>query len=53
MKLKTVAALLIFIFCAGNAAAAEHGLDLSAKSDNGLIYFPIGVSSKFRVEPHL
>jgi hypothetical protein len=49
----TAAALLLAALAAGHAAAAEHGVGLSAKSDNGLIYVPIDVSPKFRVEPYV
>jgi hypothetical protein len=50
--MKTAAAFLVAALVASNAIAAEYGVGLSAKSDNGLIYFPIDVSPKFRVEPH-
>ena len=48
-----IAILLILALSASNAAAAEYGLGLSAKSDNGLVYFPIDVSPRFRIEPHV
>jgi hypothetical protein len=51
--MKTTAALLAAALFAGNAVAAEYGIGLSAKSDNGLIYFPIDVSPKWRVEPYV
>jgi hypothetical protein len=53
MTMKAIAALFVSLFCISNAAAAEYGIGLSAKSDNGLIYFPIDVSPKWRVEPYI
>ena len=50
---KAIAALLVSCFCIGNAAAAEYGVGISAKSDNGLVYVPIDISPKFRVEPYI
>ena len=46
--MRVAAAFLVTALIAGNAGAAEYGVDLSAKSDNGLIYFPIDFSLKFR-----
>jgi len=50
---KAFAALLVTFFCIGNAASAEYGVGISAKSDNGLVYVPIDVSPRFRVEPYI
>jgi hypothetical protein len=51
--MKKPAILVISALLAGNAAAAEYGIGLSAKSDDGWIYAPIDVSPKFRIEPHI
>jgi len=51
MKRENTAILLVLMLATGNAAAAEYGVGLSAKSDNGLVYFPIDVSPRFRIEP--
>jgi hypothetical protein len=48
-----IVALIIAGLFTGHAVAAEYGIGISAKSDNGLLYFPIDVSPKFRVEPYL
>jgi len=48
-----IVVLILAALVTGQAAAAEYGLGISAKSDNGLLYFPIDVSPKFRVEPYL
>jgi hypothetical protein len=47
--MRTAAALLVTALAAGNAGAADYGIRLSAKSDNGLIYVPIDISPKWRV----
>jgi hypothetical protein len=41
------------ILLAGQALAADYGIGISAKSDNGLLYFPIDLSQRLRVEPYL
>jgi hypothetical protein len=51
--MKTTAVFLLTALFATSVAAAEFGVGLSAKSDDGLIYVPIDVSSKFRVEPQV
>lgn len=48
-----IVALILAGLFSGHAIAAEYGLGISAKSDNGLLYFPIDVSPSFRVEPFL
>jgi hypothetical protein len=48
-----IVALIIAGLFTGVAVAAEYGVGISAKSDNGLVYLPIDVSPKFRVEPYL
>ena len=49
--MKRILAALAAAVVAGPATAAEYGVGISAKSDNGLLYFPIDLSSKLRVEP--
>jgi hypothetical protein len=51
--MKRFVVLMIAALASGQAVAAEYGIGISAKSDNGLLYFPIDVSSRFRVEPYL
>jgi hypothetical protein len=51
--MKRIVALMVAALVTGPAAAAEYGVGISAKSDNGLLYFPIDVSPQFRVEPYL
>jgi hypothetical protein len=46
-------AAALSVLLAGPAGAADFGLGISAKSDNGLVYFPIDLSGKLRIEPHL
>ena len=45
--------MLIAASCAGHALAAEYGLGISAKSDSGLLFLPIEISAKLRVEPFM
>ena len=49
---RTIVVLLAAMFV-GRAGAADYGIGISAKSDNSLLYFPIDLSSKLRIEPHL
>ena len=51
--MRLAAVLLGFMCCIGDAAAAEYGLGLSAKSDTGLVYFPVDVAPRFRIEPSI
>jgi hypothetical protein len=51
MKKALLAAALIL--GAPSALSAEYGIGLSAKSDDALVYVPINVSPKFRIEPSL
>jgi hypothetical protein len=44
-------AVLAATLVCGPAVAAEYGVGVSAKSDNGLLYFPIDLSATLRVEP--
>jgi hypothetical protein len=37
--------------CAGGAQAADFGLGVSVRSDDGWIYVPIDISKSFRIEP--
>jgi hypothetical protein len=50
--MRIAAAFLALALFAENVGA-ESGIGISAKSDNGLLYFPIDVSPAFRIEPHL
>jgi hypothetical protein len=36
-----------------NALAADFGLGISARSDDGFLYVPINVSESFRIEPNV
>lgn len=49
--MKKSIAILVAALCAGQAMAAEYGLGISAKSDSGLLYVPIDLSSRLRLEP--
>jgi hypothetical protein len=51
--MKAAVVCLVAAFYVDPAVAAEYGIGISAKSDNGLIYVPIDVSPKFRIEPHV
>lgn len=51
--MRAVAIGLAALLWAGPAIAAEVGVGISAKSDDGLIYVPIDVSPKLRIEPHV
>ncbi|MBM0107884.1 hypothetical protein JM946_24385 [Steroidobacter sp. S1-65] len=37
--------------CSANALAADFGIGVSARSDDGYLYVPIDVSKSFRIEP--
>ena len=37
--------------CSANALAADFGIGVSARSDDGFLYLPIDVSNSFRIEP--
>lgn len=37
--------------CSGSVLAADFGIGISARSDDGYLYAPINVSKTFRVEP--
>ncbi|HEY0682933.1 MAG TPA: hypothetical protein VGD45_11430 [Steroidobacter sp.] len=37
--------------CSANALAADFGVGVSARSDDGFLYVPIDVSKTFRIEP--
>lgn len=37
--------------CSTNVLAADFGLGVSAKSDDGIVYAPIDISKSFRIEP--
>lgn len=53
LHVKRALAALFGILVAGQAAAADYGIGISAKSDNGLLYFPMDISTKLRVEPYV
>lgn len=42
---------VLTLLCSANVWAAEYGIGLSAKSDDSLIYVPIDITSRIRVEP--
>jgi len=48
-----VASAFLALALFADYVGAESGIGISAKSDNGLLYFPIDVSPTFRIEPHL
>ena len=39
--------------CSGSALAADFGVGISARSDDGWLYAPINVSKAFRIEPSI
>jgi hypothetical protein len=47
-KLYVAAALAM---CSGSAMAADFGLGISARSDDGFLYVPIDITKSFRIEP--
>jgi hypothetical protein len=49
MKKMCVAAALAL--CSGSTLAADFGLGISARSDDGFVYLPINISKTFRIEP--
>jgi len=38
--------------CSTSVLAADFGLGVSAKSDDGVVYLPIDISKSFRIEPN-
>jgi hypothetical protein len=47
-KLYVAAALAV---CSGSAMAADFGVGISARSDDGFLYVPIDITQSFRIEP--
>jgi hypothetical protein len=47
-KLCVAAALAV---CSGSAMAADFGVGISARSDDGFLYAPINITKSFRIEP--
>lgn len=39
--------------CSGSALAADFGVGITARSDDGILYVPIDVSKTFRIEPSI
>ena len=52
-NLKRILASFVAILASGTSVAAEYGVGISAKSDNGLIYIPVDISPTIRVEPYI
>lgn len=49
MRKLYVAAVLAV--CSGSAMAADFGVGISARSDDGFLYVPIDITKSFRIEP--
>lgn len=49
-KLYVAAALAV---CSGSAIAADYGIGISARSDDGFLYVPINITKTFRIEPNV
>ncbi|HEY0940484.1 MAG TPA: hypothetical protein VGE08_10345 [Steroidobacter sp.] len=39
--------------CSGSVLAADFGVGITARSDDGILYVPINVSKTFRIEPSI
>src|SRR5690606_28485378 len=39
--------------CSGSVLAADFGVGVTARSDDGILYAPINVSKSFRIEPSI
>lgn len=48
-----ILASFVAILASGTSVAAEYGVGISAKSDNGLIYIPVDISPTIRIEPYI
>lgn len=49
--MRTLCAALCLALCSTGAVAADYGIGVSARSNDGWIYVPIDVSPSFRIEP--
>jgi hypothetical protein len=52
-SLKRILASFVALLASGTCVAAEYGVGISAKSDNGLIYIPVELTPTFRIEPYI
>lgn len=41
------------VACSGSAVAADFGVGISARSDDGFVYVPIDITKSFRIEPSI
>lgn len=48
---RTLCTAVCLALCSTGALAAEYGIGVSAKSDDGLIYLPIDFNKTWRIEP--
>lgn len=49
--MRTLCTAACLALCSTGALAADYGIGVSAKSNDGWIYLPIDVSQSFRIEP--
>jgi hypothetical protein len=48
---RAISTAVCLALCSSSALAAEFGIGISAKSDDGWIYAPIEINDKYRIEP--